>query len=90
MSEYEELVLLKQLAHTINEADSNSVPGYIRRFYRKLVVRKAKRERNLPLFSLTSLQSKETIYRPRILDRYQVSFNNNNNPWVNTKDHFPR
>uniref|UniRef100_A0A1B6DTF2 N-acetyltransferase domain-containing protein n=1 Tax=Clastoptera arizonana TaxID=38151 RepID=A0A1B6DTF2_9HEMI len=74
MSEYEELMLLKKLSHTIQEADSNSVPGYVRRFYRKLVVRKIKRERNLPLFSLDS-QECSNKNLPRILDRYQNILN---------------
>jgi hypothetical protein len=79
MSEYEELQLLNQLRRVSSMVD---VPGAVRRLYRKLCVRRLKRERGMPLFNLDDVrpgrqarevtQSAHPLTDVRILDRFQV------------------
>ncbi|PNF35440.1 Cysteine-rich protein 2-binding protein [Cryptotermes secundus] len=78
MSEYEELQLLNQLRRVPSMGD---VPGAVRRLYRKLCVRRLKRERGMPLFNLDDIQPgrrAREVAQParhvadvRILDRFQ-------------------
>jgi hypothetical protein len=80
MSEYEELQLLNQLRRVPSMGD---VPGAVRRLYRKLCVRRLKRERGMLLFNLDDLQPgrrAREVAQPahhvtdvRILDRFQVT-----------------
>jgi hypothetical protein len=79
MSEYEELQLLNQLRRVPSMGD---VPGAVRRLYRKLCVRRLKRERGMPLFNLDDIRpgrpvrkATRPVHPPtdvRILDRFQV------------------
>ena len=81
MSEYEEIQLLHQLRRVPQMSD---VPGPVRRLYRKLYVRRLKRERGMPLFNLDDTrpgvrnsrvvaQLNPALRDVRILDRFQVS-----------------
>ncbi|XP_049828609.1 cysteine-rich protein 2-binding protein-like isoform X1 [Schistocerca gregaria] len=90
MSPYDELVLLKRLHNIVQK--KHDVPSHIYRYYRKLHVRKLKRDKNMPLFNLDHfLRTKEpewsyernTTFKKiprddevRILDRYQVPSSN--------------
>nr|CAD7587154.1 unnamed protein product [Timema genevievae] len=74
MSEYEELQLLGQLRKVSSMTD---VPSHVRRLYRKLCVRKLKREHNMPVFDLDSQftnqrdQPEREPQEARVLDRFQ-------------------
>ncbi|XP_069672188.1 cysteine-rich protein 2-binding protein [Periplaneta americana] len=78
MSEYEELQLLNQLRRVPTMTD---VPGAVRRLYRKLCVRRLKRERGIAPFNLDKRpgQKGNGVTHPfnqlagdvRILDRFQ-------------------
>ncbi|KAJ9597863.1 hypothetical protein L9F63_011286 [Diploptera punctata] len=79
MSEYEELQLLHQLRHVPSMSD---VPGPVRRLYRKLCIRRLKRERGMPLFNLDDFgpgirnsrivpHVNPILCDVRILDRFQ-------------------
>jgi hypothetical protein len=81
MSEYEELQLLNQLRRVPSMGD---VPAAVRRLYRKLCVRRLKRERGMPLFNLDDVwpgrrarEVTQPVHRlagdVRILDRFQVT-----------------
>lgn len=80
MSEYEELQLQNQLRRVPSMGD---VPGAVRRLYRKLCVRRLKRERGMPLFNLDDVrpgrrarevaQAVHHLTDVRILDRFQVT-----------------
>ncbi|PSN49328.1 hypothetical protein C0J52_04289 [Blattella germanica] len=82
MSEYEETQLLHQLRRVPSMSD---VPSSVRRLYRKLQVRKLKRECNMPLFNLEDVEPSKkrsciSMSHPthavgdvRILDRFQNS-----------------
>jgi len=80
MSEYEELQLLNQLRRVPCMGD---VPATVRRLYRKLCVRRLKRERGMALFNLDDIQPGQQatgvthsvhslMGDVRILDRFQV------------------
>ena len=84
MSEYEELQLLHQLRRVPTMSD---VPGPVRRLYRKLCVRRLKRERGMPLFNLDDTRPgirnsrvvphmNPALRDIRILDRFQVNIEN--------------
>ncbi|CAL7949930.1 unnamed protein product [Xylocopa violacea] len=72
MTYQEETYLLQQ----VNKTALNSAPPEIRRFYRKLAVRKLKREYGLPLLDIDNFGSKtEVLDKPlkdsgRVLDRF--------------------
>lgn len=70
----EEVYLLQK----VNKTDLNTAPPLIRRLYRKLAVRKTKREYGLPLLDIDCFGSKSgTCVKPsknndRVLDRFFV------------------
>lgn len=72
MTHQEEAYLLQQ----VNKSTLNSAPSEIRRFYRKLAVRKLKREYGLPILDIDNFGSKtEILEKPlkdsgRVLDRF--------------------
>ncbi|KAK0157635.1 hypothetical protein PV328_011347 [Microctonus aethiopoides] len=70
MSKYEEEYLLS----SVNKSQLDTMPIDVRRFYRKLAVRKLKRERNLPLLDIDTFGIKLTKSNnkeyDRIIDRY--------------------
>ncbi|KAH8419397.1 hypothetical protein KR222_010370 [Zaprionus bogoriensis] len=81
MSVYEEQQLHQQLhkLFTLQKQHHIEIPAYVRRFYRKLCVRKWKRDHNRPIFNLDEhidptararlQQGKQQV---QILDRYQL------------------
>ncbi|XP_068981366.1 cysteine-rich protein 2-binding protein [Bombus flavifrons] len=72
MTHQEEAYLLQQ----VNKSTLNSAPSEIRRFYRKLAVRKLKREYGLPILDIDNFGFKtEILEKPlkdsgRVLDRF--------------------
>ncbi|CAK9813772.1 Cysteine-rich protein 2-binding protein [Anthophora quadrimaculata] len=72
MTHQEEVYLLQQ----VNKSVLNSAPPEIRRFYRKLAVRKLKREYGLPILDIDNFGCKtEVVDKPlkdsgRVLDRF--------------------
>lgn len=73
MSEHEEQALLRALTSKLSSCRSDSVPSTVNRLYRKLTVRRIKRENNVPLLSLLSDQNILGSFKSRILDRYKVN-----------------
>jgi len=72
MTRQEEIYLLQK----INKTDLDKAPPAIRRLYRKLMVRKTKREYRLPLLDIDCLGSKSGVFvtpsrnNDRVLDRF--------------------
>lgn len=50
LSEYEEVQLLNKLTHLIPKVSDVNKKAYLRRFRAKLVMRRMKRHKHLPLF----------------------------------------
>lgn len=78
MSEYEEKELYNKLKSilSVEQQCKLEVPTYVRRFYRKLVVRELRRAYSKPLFNIDAcIQNKnelELASKNQILDRYQI------------------
>lgn len=72
MSQHEESYLLQ----SVNKSDLDSLTPAVRRIYRKLAVRKLKREYSLPLFDIDRFgvnnkeNSKSREFNNRVLDRF--------------------
>ncbi|XP_055917414.1 cysteine-rich protein 2-binding protein [Eupeodes corollae] len=86
MSEYEEKELYNKLRNilSLEQQCKLEVPTYVRRFYRKLVVREFKRAYSKPLFNVDAyIQSKHELdaaSKAHILDRYQIISSSNQTP----------
>lgn len=78
MSQHEEEYLLQKL----NKRDTSGAPPSVKRLYRKLCVRRLKRDNNLPVFNVdrfghsSDTYSKLHVKTNRILDRFHHDFNN--------------
>lgn len=78
MSEYEEKELYNKLRNILSmeQQCKIEVPTYVRRFYRKLVVRELRRAYSKPLFNIDDcIQKKyefENASKNQVLDRYQI------------------
>lgn len=74
MTRQEEVYLLQK----VNKADLDKAPYFVRRLYRKLAVRKTKREYGLPLLDVDCFGSKSGAFaklsknNDRVLDRFFV------------------
>ncbi|XP_055837948.1 cysteine-rich protein 2-binding protein [Episyrphus balteatus] len=83
MSEYEEKELYNKLRNILSmeQQCKLEVPTYVRRFYRKLVVRELRRAYSKPLFNIDAyVQNKsefENASKNQILDRYQIISSSN-------------
>lgn len=81
MSVYEEQQLHQQLQRvfSLEQQHHIEIPAYVRRFYRKLCVRKWKRDHNRPIFNLDEhidptarARMQQEKKQTQILDRYQL------------------
>lgn len=73
MREHEEQALLRALSCKVSNYKADNIPPSVNRLYRKLIVRRIKRENNIPLFSLFSDHRMISSCKSRILDRYKVN-----------------
>lgn len=75
ISEYEELELLDKLERIVSSNKTKNIPYWVRRSYRKLCVRKRKRELGIHVMELDSPLPDNYKVRGKnfeIIDRYQV------------------